>query len=342
MENLKIVNYLKHMELSKAKHEYKVSIVVPNYNGAPYLQRFFESIEANTIYSNYFVVLIDNGSTDNSIEVAKNFKNRIPLFIIKNSINKGFPKACNQGIRFSLEMGADYIVIANNDVIILTKDWIRKLLEPVAKSPLKNKVGIIGCRVINLKPYYIIPPSPMPGPSTLALIYERFVSINKYLSDKIISCGRVPGPFFVISKRAIESVGFMDEAFTPGYEEEVDYFIRVLKSGFYIIYNPNVTVAHLGSVTFSRYYRALRNYFIWRNRLYLARKHYGHGTLFMESVLSLITSIFTTKDSAKVATLRNISIRINAEDISLFFLALFHSFNLRPMECALYKTDSFM
>ncbi len=91
-----------------------ISIIIPNYNGVKHLKMAFESI-SNQTYTDYRVILVDNGSNDESVAFTEN--NFPQHKIIKLEKNYGFSKAVNQGIRYSLdELNPGFILILNNDI----------------------------------------------------------------------------------------------------------------------------------------------------------------------------------------------------------------------------------
>ena len=89
----------------------KVSVVTPNYNGEKFLKTFFASLNDDFEYIGE-VVIVDNVSSDNSLDFIKNNSFNFPVRIIENSENLGFSPAVNQGIR---EAKYEYIFSLNNE-----------------------------------------------------------------------------------------------------------------------------------------------------------------------------------------------------------------------------------
>ena len=92
----------------------KVSVVTPNYNGDKFLKNYFESLNNDSEYIGE-VIIIDNGSTDSSIDYIENNSFNFPVVLIKNNENLGFAPAVNQGI---LKAKYEYIFSLNNDAEI--------------------------------------------------------------------------------------------------------------------------------------------------------------------------------------------------------------------------------
>ena len=107
----------------------KVSVVTPNYNGLKFLNNYFETL---LIQSRFIeeIILIDNASTDGSIEFIEEFMNSsnypIDIVLIKNEDNLGFAPAVNQGIKAAK---CEYIYSVNNDVEL---EW--NALEEIIKA----------------------------------------------------------------------------------------------------------------------------------------------------------------------------------------------------------------
>ena len=89
-----------------------VSIIIPNWNGEKLLAQCLPSIKRSN-FNNYEIILVDNNSVDNSIQLAKSIFNN--LKVIKLNRNYGFAKAVNEGIKQSK---GEYLFLLNNDVII--------------------------------------------------------------------------------------------------------------------------------------------------------------------------------------------------------------------------------
>ena len=93
----------------------KVFVVILNFNGVENTIECLESVfktENNKGFL-YEVIVVDNASRDGSVEKIRNkFKN---VILIENQKNLGFTGGCNEGIRYALKSGADYIMLLNND-----------------------------------------------------------------------------------------------------------------------------------------------------------------------------------------------------------------------------------
>ena len=120
----------------------KVFVVVLNYNGGHFIKKCLASVFKND-YPDFEVVVVDNGSKDGSLEMAKT--NISKAIFIKNEENLGFATGNNIGIRYSLERMADYVCLLNNDTEV-EKDFLGKLVEAMEKD---ERVGIASPVIFN-------------------------------------------------------------------------------------------------------------------------------------------------------------------------------------------------
>ena len=97
---------------------HSIYVVVLNCNNYTDTKECIESIR-QSLYPIDRIILVDNGSRDNSIEkLEENYRQSGKLEIIRNGINEGFARCVNVGIRRALDDGAEYILLVNNDAII--------------------------------------------------------------------------------------------------------------------------------------------------------------------------------------------------------------------------------
>ena len=91
----------------------RVAIVSLNWNGLKHLKYFLPTV-SKIEYENFFTIIVDNGSTDSSIEFIK--KSYHEIEVLEMGDNLGYSKGFNKGIEHAIALGAEYILITSNDV----------------------------------------------------------------------------------------------------------------------------------------------------------------------------------------------------------------------------------
>ena len=100
----------------------KASVIIPNWNGKDLLKECLDSLRKQS-YKEFEIILVDNNSTDQSVEYVKN--NYQEVRIIKLDKNYGFARAINEGVKKSL---AKYVIFLNNDTEV-DKNWFKNLVD---------------------------------------------------------------------------------------------------------------------------------------------------------------------------------------------------------------------
>ena len=108
----------------------KATIVIPNINGKGWLKDSIESVYAQT-EQDFELIIVDNGSTDESLEQARSYCGRPNFTLIENGTNTGFSHAVNQGIA---RARGEYVVMFNNDAFA-EPDWLAELIRTAETDP---------------------------------------------------------------------------------------------------------------------------------------------------------------------------------------------------------------
>ncbi|MEQ8224189.1 MAG: glycosyltransferase, partial [Candidatus Eremiobacterota bacterium] len=118
-----------------------LSIITVTYNSKDVITECLSSLEKKLQHISSEIIVIDNHSTDNTIEIIKE---QFPsVHVIENVINKGFAAACNQGIKHS---SGDFLLFLNPDIIAGEKFSFSPLFEYMNN---RKKAGLLGCKLIN-------------------------------------------------------------------------------------------------------------------------------------------------------------------------------------------------
>jgi GT2 family glycosyltransferase len=207
-----------------------VFVIVVNYNGVKYLKTCLSSLEQQT-YRNYRIIMLDNASTDNSVEfTTKNFPK---ISIIQAKENYGFAKGNNLAIKFALDQKADYVFLVNNDTE-LEPDLLEKL---VSAAESEDSIGIVGPAVYDLKNKGAV--------QEMGMAVDRFgypLAI-KTLSEKNTCVFFVSGCAMLIKSELLRKIGLFDEKYFM-FAEDLDLCWRGRLSGYKIIVVEAAKIYH--------------------------------------------------------------------------------------------------
>lgn len=221
-----------------------VSIIILNRNGANFLKNFFVSFKNSTIYNNYEIIVIDNGSTDKSISILESESRLLPLKIIRNNENRNFSQGCNQGAEYSK---GDYILLINNDTEP-TYGWLNEMVKCSLRTPEvgavcpkvlhmydnKNKGTLVQQIGLGLKK-----DGGIFRPYRIGDGYSPFDSrVNKEESRFVVS-----GAVLLVKKDIYFEVGGLDEDYNYGYED-ADFSLKLINRGYVNMYCPTALVFH--------------------------------------------------------------------------------------------------
>ncbi|KIQ95143.1 putative glycosyl transferase [Anoxybacillus thermarum] len=227
----------------------KTSIIILTHNKLDYTKQCIESIRQYTREGTYEIIVVDNHSTDGTVEWLRSQKDIRTIF---NNENVGFPKGCNQGIQVAT---GENILLLNNDVIV-TKNWLDHLLVCLHSA---DDIGAVG-PVTNSAAYY----SAIPVSYTSINEMHAFASQYNVLDpNKWEERLKLIGFCMLIKKEAADKVGLLDERFTPGNFEDDDYSVRLRQAGYRLILCKDTFIHHYGSVSWkddgSGYSKLLRD-----------------------------------------------------------------------------------
>lgn len=218
------------------------SIVVVSLNGEKALPMCMEAL-FKTEYQKYEVILVDNGSSDNTSAVVKNGWKDVK--IIRSPKNLGFAGGNNLGIKASR---GDWVVLLNDDTEV-DPDWLNAFDKAIRKFP---DAGILGCKLLYPDRKTIQHAGGYIDPNGLTHHYG-YGEEDKGQHNEIRECAYVTGAAFAINRALINKIGGLDDAFFPIYFEEVDFCRRAHKAGFKTLYVPEAVVIHHESRTTTKF-----------------------------------------------------------------------------------------
>ena len=259
--------------------EVDLSVCFVNYNSGGYLADCLLSLIELTAGISYEVIVVDNNSNDDSLELAKTVNK--DLILIKNIQNVGFSAANNQAIRIS---NGRHILLLNND-ILLKNNVLKMLVEFQDSHPesgacggkLESPEGRIQnqCKRGMPTPWNIL--------SHLLKLDNIFPSrklfggyLLTYLDPNVVNeVEAISGACMMISRDALDKVKGLDEDFFL-YGEDIDLCLRIRKSGWKIFYVPQARLIHYGEKgsradVYNRICQYYRSMFIFYNKHYRAK-----------------------------------------------------------------------
>jgi hypothetical protein len=236
-------------------------------------------------YRNLDILLVDNGSTDNSVGV---FTKRFPeIELIETGENLGYAGGNNVGIRRALSKGAKYVLLVNNDVTV-APDTVSRL---VSAAEGGESVGAAGALV-----FWRDEPEKLYAAYGVVNFSEAIVRLkgrNSTVSDRYsetVEVDWVLGCAILLARDAVEGVGELDERFFA-YHDEVDWCTRARGKGYRVILVPDARVWHAGqSSTGGEKYASAKRYFVGRNSVLFAKKHANTGQ-WVKFVVMFFTSL---------------------------------------------------
>lgn len=212
------------------------SIIIPTYNGLPLLRECLQAIETYTD-SPYEVVVVDNGSTDGTTDYCL----KKPVTLLSLPENRGFPAACNVGMRAS---SGSELLLLNNDVVV-SHGWLANMLSCLYSD---SRIGIVG----PLTNY-------ASGKQQMELAYDGLdqfhqlaETLNRPDPQKWIKAKRIVGLCFLFKRELMERIGLLDERFSPGHYEDDDYCYRARLADYRLMIAGDTVVHHHGSMSFRK------------------------------------------------------------------------------------------
>lgn len=241
----------------------KVSVVTPNYNGERFLKTFLNSLNEDSQYIGE-VIIVDNGSTDGSLDYLKSNSFDFPLVLIENKENVGFSPAVNQGIRKAKN---NLIFSINNDTEI-KKGSIKSLIDLITSS---DDIFSVQAKMLQYTNKNLIDDV---GDEYNLLAWTKKVGENhesieyNEVKDIFSSCAGAA----MYNKSILDEIGLFDDNFFA-YMEDVDLAIRSKINGYRNLLCPNAIVYHIGSATSGSRYNEFKVKLAARNNVWVVYKN---------------------------------------------------------------------
>jgi GT2 family glycosyltransferase/spore maturation protein CgeB len=232
-----------------------VSIVILNRDGRAHLERCLAAL-ARTAYRHVEVIVVDNGSTDGSAELAESIRLPFPLAVIRNRENRSFSEANGQGIA---RASGELICLLNNDIEPITEHWLGYLVETLDSTG----AAAVGARLIY--------PRGRGGPRAArhwadltlqhaGVEFDRSEAVPRprvmggggdplsELATEVADRPALTAACLLLDRAAFEAVGGFDPAYDYGIED-VDLCLKLRAAGGRLVYDGRSALWHHESAT---------------------------------------------------------------------------------------------
>jgi hypothetical protein len=284
-----------------------ISVIVLNWNGKAYLKECLDSLR-NQTFKNFEVILVDNGSTDGSIEYIKNNFPEVRILALEKNV--GFSKGNNEGIKISQ---GEYVVLLNNDTRA-DRFWLEELYKAISKNP---RIGFCASKIIFYSDQEKIDAAG-DGYSLCGAPFKRgnFEHRDKYTKEEEVfgACAAAA----IYRKSMLNDIGLLDEDFFMGFEDS-DLSFRAQLRGYKCLYVPKAIVFHRGSATIGKLSN-LQVYYGQRNVEYVYIKNMPTALIFRYFFFHLIYNLgaflfFLLKGRGLVFLKAKLSVLMNLREL---------------------------
>jgi N-acetylglucosaminyl-diphospho-decaprenol L-rhamnosyltransferase len=292
-----------------------LDIIIVNWNTSDALRECLTSIAAadNTGLRIHRVIVIDNDSTDALVDFTE--WPSLPLQFIRNTRNRGFASACNQGAQSSK---ADYLLFLNPDTRLMPD----ALAHPIGfmEQAEAARIAVCGIRLTGMRGEPSLCCAAFPtalsliaeglgGDRLLPRIFPRRLLRSNDLPDSR-TVDQIIGAFFLVRRAVFRALDGFDERFFL-YFEEVDFSLRAKALGFDSFYLADVAAVHIGGLSSGRV-KGKRLFYSLRSRIQFASKHFSRRrlvglvlfTLLVEPLARIAWSCWRISAASLIATVK--------------------------------------
>lgn len=221
-----------------------ISIVVLTYNNLAFNKACITSILQNTAYANYELIIVDNQSTDGTVDYLQELEseNISNVRVIYNNANLGFASGNNIGMEVAQ---GEYVLLLNNDTVV-SRGWLTAMVKHLEGNlryamcnPVTNSIGNeskIRARYHNAEEM-----------QEFAYMYTA-----SHMGEEYTDADRLPLFATLIRKQVIDEVGMLDDSYKIGMFEDDDYSQAVLQAGYEIVIADDAFVHHVNNASFKK------------------------------------------------------------------------------------------
>lgn len=236
----------------------KIAIVLLNWNGKRDTLECLASLQ-KVAYPNVQTIVVDNGSTDDSVAVFRKAYPGVP--ILENGENLGFAGGNNPGIEWALRHHAEWVLLLNNDTVV-APDFLDRFLEAAKEQP---RAKILGAKILRYdRPEIIDHLGGFWNPEVGEFVSPHFgEQDHPYFHMRAVDY--VCGAALLVHRSVPEKIGLLEPDFFLFWEES-DFCYRAKRAGFEVWTAPEAKIWHKVSSSFTGG-KPQMHYFWWRSRL---------------------------------------------------------------------------
>lgn len=269
--------------MTETKSAPKVFIIILNWNGLKDTLECLESV-FKLDYPDFEVVVVDNGSIDDSVGVIR--KAYPEATLIENKENLGYTGGNNVAMRYAMEHSADYMWLLNNDTVV-EPDTLSKI---VAAAEGRPEIGLVSPVIC----YY-----DEPDKIQFCGSYVDYAVFGIFHAEDIESFHEMSrghsislwGTALLIKSNVVKQIGYLNSKYFA-YHEDCEYCIRAAKAGYTSVLEPRAAVYHKDSrstgsprAPLQVFLRVRNMYFLWMSNL----KGFDRLTFFRKYIAHVIT-----------------------------------------------------
>ncbi len=217
-----------------------VYFVIINWNQAKLTSECLVSLQRQD-YPNFRVVIVDNGSSDDSIQALR--KDFPWVSFIEAGENLGYSGGNNLGIEFALDQSADYIFLLNNDTEVDPR-MLGKLVEVLGRN---ERTGMVGPTMYYAEPHDMIWGAvnriDWRGARVIRKDMGKTIQRDKLDNAPTREVDYIDTCAILVKREVFESIGLMDSDYFINFDD-LDMNVRARKSGFRIVYVPYAAMWH--------------------------------------------------------------------------------------------------
>ena len=264
-----------------------LSISIVNTNNRELLISGLKSIYENTKTISFEIIVVDNCSTDGSVEKVNELYPDV--ISISNQTRKGFGFSQNRA--FEQSKGR-YFLVFNEDMVILP-NALDKMIDRIKRD---EAIGALGCRLLNTDG--TLQHSCSYFPSIFSEIFKnlfpyhflfpksRFRSNMYYWDhDEERDVDAIKGCCMLIPRKIIEKIGLFDERFIL-FSDEIDLCKRIKQAGWKVLFSPSVEIIHHGRMTVDMMITESNRHY-WESKIKYFKKHHGQFQAFIVRIVNL-------------------------------------------------------